>query len=293
MAHALNVGRVIVASDFGPKFLNFWPIVAQSWSEVFGISPELALVFDESEGRRVASSLVKLEKYGRVHAFQAAKKAPIGNQAKLARFFVAGQTPQQYSMVDDIDTIHVRAEYLCGKFSGVDRNRLTGLGSEVYKGTPHERNFPAGNFSGPGHLFNALFNPQELAFTDFIESFQVKPTYSRRENPFNKPGKFSDEYLISALLDTRNLRGSLDILSRDQDIYKEWLDRSWWAPQVEIEARRSDFEVINFLRPLFENREAIEKALKVLVPGVEIEIMIEERLKISALRRLLTRWVAI
>lgn len=293
MADALNVDRVIVASDFGPKFLNFWPIVAQSWSQVFGIAPELALVFDESEGRRVAAALPKLEKYGSVHAFQAAKEAPIGNQAKLARFFVAGQVPQQYCMVDDIDTIHVRADYLAGKFAGADRNRLTGLGSEVYKGTPHERNFPAGNFSGPGHLFKSLFNPQSLSFPDFIDSLRVNPTYSPRENPFNKPGKFSDEYLISALLDRRDLRGSLDLLARDQDIRKEWLDRSWWAPQHEIESRRSDFEVINFLRPLFENLEVIEQALGVLVPGVEIELLIKERLKISSLRNFLSRWVAI
>jgi hypothetical protein len=196
-------------------------------------------------------------------------------------------------MVDDIDTIHVRADYLAAKFRHVARDRFTGLGSEVYKGTHHERNFPAGNFSGPGHLFKSLFNPQNLEFTSFIDSFNVETTYSVRENPFNKPGKFSDEYLIAALLDTRNLRGSLDLLSRDQDIKKEWLDRSWWASQEEIEARRSDFEVINFLRPLMENQLVIEQALAVLVPGVEIEILVEERLKVSNLRKLLSRWVAI
>lgn len=293
MAKTLNIDRLIVASDFGPKFLNFWPIVAQTWFQVFGITPELALVFTESERQRVDAMRPDLEEYGQVHYLVGAEGYPLGNQAKLARYYLAGQQRELFAMVDDIDTVHVKAGYLVEKFANVSREKLIGLGREVYVGTPHQRNFPAGNFSGPGELFARLFNPENLSFIDYIQSFNKPPIYSSRENPVNTPGKFSDEYLISALLDKTGLRSELVLLDRDQDIKREWLDRSWWASKTDIEVNKENFEVINFLRPLLENKNSIQEALDILVPGVKIDIVMDERLKVGILRRLRSHWVAI
>lgn len=289
----LKVDQLIVASDFGPKFLNFWPIVSQTWHLVFGIRPELALVYKPDDFDRVQDLKPDLQKYGVIHFLEAAPLAPLGNQAKLARFYIAGQKENSFTMVDDIDTVHVRADYLVSKFNEQDQTKFIGLGGDVYRGTPHERNFPAGNFSGPGYLFAELLNPRNLQFSDYIKSFDTAPVYSSRENPYNTLGKFSDEYLIAAAFHRRNLGNKLVLLNRDQNIKREWLDRNWWASKEEISENASHYETINFLRPLLDNRVAIQEALDILTPGVRIEVLTDERLKIGLIRKLLTRWIAI
>ncbi len=293
MSSKLNVDKVIVASDFGPKFLNFWPIVSQAWFNVFGIKPELALVYKKADSQRLESVRPELEKFGKVHYFEGVPGVPLGNQAKLARFYVASQHPEDYVMVDDIDTIHVRSDYLKEKFASRLDDKFRGLGAEVYRGTQHERNFPAGNFSGKGYLFGELFNTENTTFQDFIRNFKGFAVFSKRENPFNRPLNFSDEYLISALFASRGMRDKLDLVNRDQDIKAEWLDRSWWFTIDEIEARKDQIEVINFLRPLRENLFRIQEALEILSPGIRIEIIINEDAKISAFRKALSKWVAI
>lgn len=293
MIKNLELDRLIVASDFAPKFLNFWPVVSQSWIKVFGITPELALVYKKEDLEQVRDLSHKLDCYGLVHLLEAAPDAPLGNQAKLARYFLAAQQANAFTMVDDIDTVHVRADYLADKFNSADHSKFIGLGAEVYKGTAHERNFPAGNFAGPGHLFAQLFNPENLGFQEFIASFNQPQRFSPRENPYNPPGKFSDEYLITSLFECRGMRDKLIILNRDQDIHREWLDRSWWAPNSEIQARKGDFEVINFLRPLFENEKRIQDALDILLPGVSVDLIIQEKTRLSFFRKLIAKWVAI
>jgi hypothetical protein len=293
MNRKLSVDKVIVASDFGPKFINFWPIVAQAWKIVFGLEPELALVYRKSDFQRLEAVLPQLEKFGKVHVFEGVAGAPLGNQAKLARFYVASQYPDHYVMVDDIDTIHVRADYLQAKFALRPEDKFRGLGAEVYRGTPHQRNFPAGNFSGKGYLFGDLLNSEKNSFQDYIRNFRDLGVFSKREDPFNKPSNFSDEYLISAMFARKKMEDKLDLIDRGQDIKTEWLDRSWWFTDDEIRANKESIEVINFLRPLKENMARIQRALDILCPGIRIELILDESTKINFFRKALSRWVAI
>ena len=271
--------QVVVAADFSPKFLNFWPLVSRSWQNIFGVEPNLALVYRPHQLPRLNQILDELKKYGKVHLLETQALAPLGNQAKLARFYVAAHMQESFVTIDDIDTMHIDSNDLTKKFLNVDKGKFWAIGAEVYRGTPHEGAFPAGNFSGPGYLFKELFNPSQGSFEEFINSFNKPYIFHPKENPFNKLSNFSDEYLIRALFSNSKLINQLQHLKRDYDIKVSWIDRSWWPNVTTIDQPLSDFSLINFPRPYLENKNKIDEILDLLKIENVVNLLLPHSLK--------------
>ena len=97
-----TIDKIIVSSDSSPMFLNYWPVVAQSWKEIFNLVPILVLVAPSGFDTSVIS---RLRDFGEVEVLEVLTDIPEANQAKLARWFYACKQKSSVVSIEDIDTI--------------------------------------------------------------------------------------------------------------------------------------------------------------------------------------------
>ena len=257
----MNIDHVVLASDDSPQFLNFWPLAATSWNKVFGITPTLALVSrDEIE----ASVLRKLSEFGEVVQHVSLSKAPIPNQAKMFRWFVATKFCASVTTIEDIDTIFLTPDYLLKKLESYESDKLLGIGDDVNQDDKrYAGKFPASNLTGTGEIFAQFFGShQSETFESFLNRFKGLKVVDAREDPFNEPHDFSDESLIRALRQEipKNL---IKTIPRDVDIYSNWMDRSWWPKDGAIPPGAI---LANMPRPLYNNFVKCEELIKLHFP---------------------------
>lgn len=257
----LEIDRILVSSNYTPMFLNFWPVVSESWQKIFDLNVTLILVHPKKMSLKV---LNKLSEFGEIQLLQQLPKIPSANQAKLARWYFACQQNERIVSVEDIDTIYLKNQYLIEKLSEFENGKLLGIGSEVYEQQFSLNSFPASNLTGSGVLFSKLFGYKKgMSFYDFVCQYQGMKIFDTREDPFNLPKHFSDESLIRALRKV-NLFDKIKVIPRNIDEKEHWLDRSSWPNESKIEVQK--YTTVNFLRPLFENYEKCKPVLDIFFP---------------------------
>ncbi len=267
----MNIEKLIVASDLSPKFINFWPVVSRSWQTIFGVTPTLVVVSQQEISTKL---LVRLEKFGEVISLISASNAPMANQAKLARWFYAGKLSNKMVMIEDIDTVFLEGKYLREKISEYEDGKILGIGSDVNAELPeYKGKFPVSNIMGRGILFQELF---QLAatdnFTEFVNSFEGMSIFDKKEDPFQDPKSFSDESLIRAVRHQNNF-DKFKIVKRNVDITRYWLDRSWWPREISLDG----YILVNFPRPLFENRRKAAIVINHFFPNERYPWMMAKR----------------
>lgn len=265
--------RVVLSSDFGPKFLNFLPIVSHFWNAKFGILPDVGLVVRRDHWNLATTVAERFSSLASFHLLQSHSEVPIANQAKLARLFLAAQLTSSWTTVDDMDTAHFREDYLRERFLRGEPGKLLAIGHDVYQGTAHDGNFPMGNLSGDSQTFLDLFASFLEAgesFMNFLERLKTLPFHSAHANPWNSPSQFSDEYLVRSVRIHNGFDDRIILESRQLNILKQWLDRSWWPNLLRITWNRKVYSSANFPRPFLENRARILSALRIIDPTLPI-----------------------
>ena len=258
----ISVNKVVVSSDTSPMFLNYWPVVARSWSKLFNLVPTLVVVAHSNFDPSVIS---KLREFGDVEVIEVLPNVPEANQAKLARWFYACRQETSVVSIEDIDTIFLKSEFLKDRLKEYEPDKILGIGSEVYEFHEGLMKFPASNLTGRGDLFAKLFGYHEgMSFKEFVEQFKDFQICDDLEDPFKSPKQFSDESLIRALRVTNEFT-DIKVIKRNIDIRNEWLDRSWWPSNSTINI--SQYTTVNFLRPLRENFDSCRKVIEIFFSG--------------------------
>ena len=270
-----TINKIVVSSDTSPMFLNYWPVVAQSWKEIFNLVPTLVLVAPSSFDKSIIS---RLRDFGEVEVVEVLTDVPEANQAKLSRWFYACQQKSLVVSIEDIDTIFLSSDFLEDRLREFDPNKLLGIGSEVYKYQEGLMKFPASNLTGRGDLFAKLFGYRdEMSFKDFVEQFKDIKIFDKLENPYKSPKCFSDESLIRALRASNKFK-DIKVIERHIDIRTKWLDRSRWPSNSSLDISR--YTTVNFLRPLRENFKSCRKVIEIFFPG-DYPWMIDRKTPIS------------
>lgn len=252
-----KIDRVILSSDLNPQFINFWPIAASSWKIVFGITPTLVVVSRKSIELNV---LKKLEEFGSVYSIISKSTAPMPNQAKMARWYLAGMFENEIVTIEDVDTIYLKSEYLMEKMTHYQDESLLGIGNDVNQDDPdYKGKFPASNLTGKSEAFRLFFNPSNCeSFETFLGHFKGLRVFDNREDPFNKPQDFSDESLIRALREIQK-NELIRTIPRNVAIQTEWMDRSWWPKNGDIPKQAI---LANLPRPLYNNQRKCKKLIQ-------------------------------
>lgn len=247
------MNRVLLSTDENETYLNFFPIVAKAWKKFFDVPVSLGFVTNRTHDDPL---IVKMREYGKIHLLQPVQGTPIGNQAKMARFYIAKYYPNDVCMVNDIDTAPLSESYFHRVLSVRKPNTVLAVGAEVYRNTPDFGKFPMGEITAEGELFTRIVNPLDLCFKDYILSFHNIRVYDHKEAINNT--EFSDESLMRVLLSRANT--PITHTPRNVDISNLWIDRSWWKLDKN---RLNDgkYVLTNFLRPLNSNFDAIKPVI--------------------------------
>lgn len=267
MSTKLACNRVILSTDDNETYINFWPIVAKAWKKFFDVEVSLAYV-SESPDQKL---LERMRQYGEVVVYTPVKGIPAGNQAKMARFFLASKYLDDVCMVNDIDTAPLSKEYFHRVLGQRQENELLAVGAELYVGTPHEGKFPIGEITAEGRVFKSLVNPQSLSFEEYINSFVGTTVFDHKEAIEVSPSVFSDESLLRVLIQNAIPQGlKTRHVPRNVDIQQDWIDRSWWSVDVN-KLNSGNYVLVNFLRPLTSHISYIKPIIEYIYGKEEYE----------------------
>ena len=90
------------------------------------------------------------------------------------------------------------------------------------------------------------YNYNNLNYEESLKSISDFKKYDLKESIINSKHGFSDESLIRVLIEINNV--PVHHISRNIDIYNDWIDRSWWKIDNE-KLNSGDYIESNLLRP--------------------------------------------
>lgn len=188
--------RLILSSNKNENYIPYWPYVAAAWNKLFNITPTLAFVDND------VSDINEYRKHGEVIHIKPIDNIPIGNQAKIARLFLAAQY-NELCVINDIDLLPLQDKYLNDLLSQKPINHLLCVGGDVYNGTNDKGKFPMGYLSGESSIFKSFVNTDN--FSEFVKKFIGLKVFDNKEDitnaiPVGHADCFSDESALRVLL---------------------------------------------------------------------------------------------
>lgn len=165
---------------------------------------------------------------------------PSANWAKFARVVLAAQYPTDISVLHDMDSIVLQREYGERITAQRKKDHLLLVGGEVYFG-PEAGKAQMSWLCGEGALFARMLKI-------CAPKFRV---YDNKESLHSPANVFSDESLIRVLVNASEI--PVQRVPRDEDIYRDWVDRSWWHLLDHGRLHRGEYHEANLLRPLKAN----------------------------------------
>lgn len=194
---------VALSSDHSPKFIEFWPFVAEAWQRLFGVETKLAVV-----GPAEMFHMKQLREYGEVLHLPPVPGISLSNQAKMARYFLAAQQIEgKVTMINDMDLLPLQRVYLVDLLIDRPAGYLFTLGEELYVNSEKGK-ATAGYLTAETEVWRKLFNPKNLSWEDFVRSFIGLRTHDAKEDisstiHHEDPDTFSDESVLRHLRSIR------------------------------------------------------------------------------------------
>jgi len=194
----MNLNKIIIGLDSNETYWGILPLTYRAWKKFF---PDATFILAFVGGRKALR--IKVAQYcDQFSPYDLVKGIPSCNLAKLARFYEAAKYNYATCMINDVDLIPLQKEYYYNKLQERKLKELLCIGTDVYKGTPHEDKFPLGYLTGEGVLFRDILKINERDWNAFAKSFIGHKKIDEKEDISKPFKKFSDESLIRALLKT-------------------------------------------------------------------------------------------
>jgi len=154
-SQSLELKRVILATDENPFYIEFWPIVAKTWSAM-GFRPTLALISDHD---CVDSTIGDVVRFDPIPGFSTAM------QAQVYRLFLPALFPEDGCIISDIDMIPISKDYFVENAHPCSESAFL-----IYRDSaiPSEyQEYPMCYIAAKGKLFGSIFRINSE--TDFID----------------------------------------------------------------------------------------------------------------------------
>jgi len=243
------IDRIIMGTNEDPTYFDFWKIQVLA-HRVFFPDTKLTIAVLTDRSRENSQFEAMYDAGVDVRIYNPSRLVPYGNQAKLLRYYCASEFPDELCVVSDIDTIPMQSAYVTRIANEVVPGKILAVGREVLLGGPDSGKFPAHHTSGYGNAFSTLYQCQNKTFAECVEQFIGLRMFDHKENVMNLPFNFSDESLNRALIHLHKVE--VKDITRNIDIRKQWIDRSWWAIDEDFMNLGGYIEA-NLLRPFAEH----------------------------------------
>jgi len=231
---ALELNRVIVATNDNPNYIEFWPIVAPLWEEM-GLRPTLALVADEE---CVVDSTL-----GDVIRFKPLSGIPTSLQAQVIRLLLPTLFPDDGCIISDIDMLPISRSYFFESARACAQDAFVIYRDGAYDHT--EKKYPMCYFAAKGRTFASVFNVSNLR--EMIEEWA---SYGWGWN--------TDELVLYKFVN----QWSGEVIHLGHGVGPR-LDRLYWESQmVNLERDIGYYIDCHCPRPYSENRETIDAVVR-------------------------------
>ena len=191
--------QIILSSNEDPKYLSFWPYVADAYKKMFpeAIVHLALLTWRDNNDPMIAA----MREHGFVTTFQPVGGVAEFGQAKMIRFLLASQQDTQVCYIDDIDLFPLKKTFITNKLSQRPPNVLLCVGGEVYG---NNGCYPVSQMTAEGHVWKKFINPNDEPYDQLIENWSKPGELDEREEitiklDFAQDKYFSDERLIRKL----------------------------------------------------------------------------------------------
>ncbi|MDN3506588.1 MAG: class I SAM-dependent methyltransferase [Simkaniaceae bacterium] len=145
----MTLDRVILSTDDNPTYIDFWPVVADTWERVTGLRPTLALV--ASEDVHIDESL------GDVIRFEPIEGIPTSMQAQVIRLLLPTLFPDDVCLISDIDMIPLQKAYFFDTVALSKEEDFVVFRSKAYERWGYPQ-YPMCYVAAKGETFQALFD---------------------------------------------------------------------------------------------------------------------------------------
>jgi hypothetical protein len=259
MTETYLADRIIMGTNEDPTYFDFWKIQVLAHRTFFPFTKLTIAILTNTPDRPIFNEM--REAGVDVYPYQPSRLVPHGNQAKLLRYYCAAQFRNESCIVSDIDTIPMQSEYVdrIGNEIVIAPDKLLAVGKEVLINGPDSGKFPAHHTAGLGGMFDRLYRCNGKTFAEVVEQYIGMKTFDHKENVMNLPFNFSDESLNRALIHVNGV--AVKDITRNIDIQKQWIDRSWW--NIDEQFMQADGYIeANLLRPFADHYEQILPIIK-------------------------------
>lgn len=244
--NGIPVDRVILGCDANPLYLEFWPVVAQTWKEIVGIKPTLALV--------APKDVFIDESLGDVIRFEPIEGIPTAFQAQVIRLLLPIFFEHESCIISDMDMIPCQRSYFIDVIKDLPVDAFIvfkdgAFEADVYKEYPMCYNVALGK------TFKEIFNIHSI---DDIPDI-IKQWYALGL------GWTSDQQILYAALNSWEHKNSRVIKLGHPVIGR--IDRGYWAYQKDAAAYGYYIDS-HMLRPYSKYKKEIDELVSILIKGV-------------------------
>lgn len=237
---AIEINRVILATNNNPTYIEFWPVVAPLWQKM-GFCPTLALIGDETCS--VDTSL------GDVIRFPPIPGVSEAMQAQCVRLLLPILFPDDGCIISDIDMLPISKSYFVegAKYCPDD-------GFVVYRNGDYSSDnpkYPMCYFAAKGAVFTSVFGIS--TYEEISPLIQVWSTLGL--------GWHTDELVLYDKVNEWKSNGGKLILLGHR--VEKRLDRWMWEEQIK------SFDINDYIdchcpRPYSEYKESIDKVVNAI-----------------------------
>jgi hypothetical protein len=239
--NAMELKRVILATNNDPKYVEFWPVVAPIW-QAMGLRPTLAFI--ASADCPIDTSL------GDVIRFDPIPGVPESLQAQTIRLFLPALFPKDTCLIADIDMLPISRYYFIESARSCPDDAFL-----VYRDAAFSRDvkrYPMCYIAAKGSVFASIFA------IDNLEAIEGKI----REWEKWGYGWNTDELLLYYFLDKWERKGGH--LFRLGHYIGPRIDRDYWPSDVNT-INVSEYIDCHCPRPYSENKQMIDQIAKAIL----------------------------
>jgi hypothetical protein len=245
---SLPFDNVALSTNDNPTYLQFAELVARAWRRFF---PEVKVALGVVTKEPVAPGIQEwLAGCYDIVSF-AQTDLPTPNASKWYRYNLAAHL-EGVSLIHDIDSVPLQRQYTVDLLSKRKPGHLLCVGGEVYTQPGEGGKFQASHMTGEARLFAAVTGDDAYG----------EPIFDHKEPLSADPSVFSDESLMRAQLH-RHPEVPVQHVPRGVDIYRDWIDRSWWAVDPE-RLWKGEYVECNLLRPWSDHQQEIAPIVEYL-----------------------------
>ena len=260
LVYPMQIDRVILATNDNPNYIEFWPIVAKVWKNVFGIQPTLALIGDEN---------VKVdESLGDVIRFEPIPGIPTKTQAQTIRLLLPCLFEYEVSIISDIDVIPLNTSYIIDQIKNISDNKFVVYNNMEYVSPKNQITvYPMCYNTAKGSTFKEIFNIKNLE--DIKKTIQYWYDLANKLastcNPKIRPILIHtiDERMLVGYLSSWPSNSTRCVMLNGRFCDEGLIDKTNWKYDTEL-LRLGYYKHANLLRPYhdLENKKLIDQLIK-------------------------------